>query len=415
VTSLRLAWLELSRHRGVTLLALLTLGMSVGCAGLLFRMWRLADARFARLVPAGDAIVGAKAGQIDMLLGCLNLEGPYPGFIPYRLYETLLNRDRIGVGEGEEVKVPVHKAIVPILFCGKYRGHRLIGTNDVFLRQGEWGAKVALEKGRWCDGENETVIGSDVSRREGLLPGDDAPVEPWTSGDSMAQSVIPRRLKVTGVLRRRGDAWDGALFTGMATASRLLSTGATGDAQARGPYVLHYMLVYLQEGGLRPLRDLIDRRTVAQVASVPEARRALDGLTGTGRKAGALAVALVLALGAIAMAGIMLSRFEAKARNLAIFRAMGFNRAAMGALLLWEGLLLGTAGCALGALFDAALFPWLRSLMGTALPPARESPSHVWESWPVWAAGLAAALLASFFHFHRSERADPRESLQGLS
>lgn len=404
MNALRLAWLDFTRHRAATLVVLCSLALSVGCAGVLFRARQASAARFARIVPAQGALVGAKAGPVEMLLDCLNLEGPYPEFIPYRLYQTLVNW-----------KPAFHEGIVPFLICGKAAGGRVMGTTEAFLRQGEWGMPVSLAQGRWAAGEGEAVMGAAAAARAGLRPGGEVAVDPWVSDDPAAQSVVPRRLRVTGVLHKRGDAWDDAVFTNLAEAQRMIEAATPGGTRDPERYVIHYMLIYLKPGGFPYLRGLVDRRTVAQAVSVPEARSALEALTGSGRSAGDVSLALILAMGGLSMAGILIARFEAKARSLAVLKALGYERASIRALLLWEGLLLGASACALGAALDALLFPWLRARMGTALPPAAVFPCPIWRSLPVWLAGFAAALAASMVHVLRAERADPRDSLQAIS
>src|SRR5690606_404055 len=115
----RLAWLNLARNPAASLLAAVSLAVAVACAGLLLRAWSAAESRFASIVRTGDALVGAKADPVDMLLGALNLEGPYPGFIPLR-FATLLDKQWL------EKDLSVH--VTPLVFCGHYRGRRVIGT-----------------------------------------------------------------------------------------------------------------------------------------------------------------------------------------------------------------------------------------------------------------------------------------------
>ena len=45
--------------------------------------------RFKTLAHEGTALIGAKAGEFDILLSGLNLEGKIIDFVPYNLYETI--------------------------------------------------------------------------------------------------------------------------------------------------------------------------------------------------------------------------------------------------------------------------------------------------------------------------------------
>src|SRR4051812_11418281 len=89
MTPLRLARLSLTRHLFATAITVAAIGLSVACGGILLRLYLLSESRFEALGRAGDAIVGAKAGGIEILLGSANGEGAYPDYLPYKLFETL--------------------------------------------------------------------------------------------------------------------------------------------------------------------------------------------------------------------------------------------------------------------------------------------------------------------------------------
>lgn len=411
----RLAWLDLIRHRAMTSLALASLTLTVAAAGILFRLQELSAKRFQGMVSAGEAMVGAKTGEIDMLLGCMKLEGRYPDFITYRLYSTLMNQHRIGFGEGGDVSTRFSRHLVPILFAGKYGEYRLIGTTEAFLKQPEPGPQVAFKEGNWpASSGTGVVVGAAVARRQGLRVGQEILVSPWTSDDPLRQSVIPHRFEVTGILKSMGNAWDGAVFTEMAHAQSLLAAGLTEDTPW-GKTVLHYIIVYLHPGGMDGLHSLINNRTVAQSVSVQDAQTRLEDLSGTGRMMGALVVSLTLLLGGLSMAGWLIGRLEARARTLAVLRAMGFRSREVMALFAWESLLLGSGACALGGLLDGLLFPLVRGRLGSGLPPAQILPSPVWHSWPIWLVVIASVLLIAGFQYWRSTAVDPRTALQRLS
>src|SRR5437899_8731661 len=133
----RLAWADFTRHRGPASLSVAALSLSIALSGMLFRLAKVAEARFAGLARAGDVIIGAKAGEVAIVLGCLNAEGPYPGFIPDRLYFSLRNHEKLSAAGGAPER-PFHKTIVPLLYGGKFRGRPIIGTNaDVLKLSGD--------------------------------------------------------------------------------------------------------------------------------------------------------------------------------------------------------------------------------------------------------------------------------------
>ena len=63
---------------------------------------------------------------------------------------------------------------------------------------------------------------------------------------------------------------------------------------------------------------------------------------------------------------------------------------------------------------DAALFPWIRALLGTALPSPDVMAAPIYESAPIWGTAVVATVLAVFVPLYRMYRQDIHYSLKGL-
>jgi ABC-type lipoprotein release transport system permease subunit len=98
--------------------------------------------------------------------------------------------------------------------------------------------------------------------------------------------------------------------------------------------------------------------------------------------------------------------------QLAVLRAIGYARGEIARWLLWEGFLLGLAGCALGALLDGLGFPILRALLNGALPPVELVSSSLSESAVVWLVAVVATTLAIFVPLIRLYRQDVHQALK---
>jgi hypothetical protein len=212
-----------------------------------------------------------------------------------------------------------------------------------------------------------------------------------------------------------GNAWDAAAFTNLAEARRLAQRGGLFANSAWGADVVNYMLIETAPGRLPALRDLVDKRTVAQLVEVEGGLAALRSLTGSGRATAGAAAALALLLSAFCILGLAIGSLEEKARHFAMLRALGYANGELRALAFWQGALPAAAGCAGGALLDACLFPALRDRLGSALPSPSEVPSHLAQSAPVWLAFAAIAGLASLLPYWRFRRRPAQASIQALS
>ncbi len=406
---IHLALLNLRRHPGNTLIGLLAIGLAVGIGGLLLRLHHVGADRFGNMVRSGDAIVGAKSGELDILLNAMNLEGDYPDFFTSRLYWSLQNRHRLEFMENPDYVT----GLVPIVYCAKYRGARVIGTNDDFLRQP--GLAVSFDQGAWVGQDRNIVLGANVARQHNLRVGDKISVDPWTGSAPGASSIFTYEFTVSGILQPLDNRWDGALFIGMAQARTILERSHVAINSPWGSDVLHYVIVHLKPGGYPGLRNLINQMTITQAVSVPQAMDELQRLTGGSRTLALAAMFLALILGSLCVAGLFGGRFEVLSGELAILRALGYSRGETSARLLWEAILLGGAACLLGAVLDFSFFglfqQWMTAnLSGPAIPyiPA-------WRSYPVWLLAMGATVISASLPLYRLYRQDAHNTLRRSS
>lgn len=106
----------------------------------------------------------------------------------------------------------------------------------------------------------------------------------------------------------------------------------------------------------------------------------------------------------------MVARFDAMSVQLAILRAIGYDRSLIARWLLWEGLIVGGIACVIGAIVDLTVFPWVRSLSGLDLPEYVASP--VLQSAMVWLGAIGVTIAAVAVPILRLYRQDVNASLK---
>jgi len=410
MTSFRLAYLSLIRHPFTTSLCAIAIGLSVACGGLLLRLHSLSESRFASLPNEIDAVIGAKAGGIEILLSSLNGEGSYPGFLPIKLFESLKAQTTITHGDGVATTPNYIKSISPFLYFGKLQGFRVVGTDSTFY---EMINRPQFFSGEWAQDDGQVVIGHRVARELDLKVGDKIQVQPWVT-NTVSRSAF--ELEVSGVLSSTNSQWDQLLF---GTVDRARSTLETYPHQIRdqsiwGAQVFHYFLVNLHPNGFLPLSTLVNQRTVGQVIDVEEQKRRLHDLAGSGQKIGLFLTALIVLLGGLSASSMLATRFEGMSAQLAIMRSIGYGRREISHWLLWESLFLGLFGVAIGALLDVITFPYLRSLLGDSLPPPEIISISIFESLLIWIVALVAVILSIIIPIIRNYRYDAHSALRGL-
>jgi putative ABC transport system permease protein len=412
----RLAFLSLTRRKISTTIALLAIAISVASSGMLLRLYLLSGARFSEMAEGPDAIVGAKSGGIEVLLGSLNLEGDFPGFLPNALFEALRRQTAVRFEDGSEESPSSIRSLIPFVYFGRFKNFRVIGTDPSFLNQRSKTGQISLQKGRWIQSQGEIVLGAEVARVTNVELGESLRVEVWT-GDEPTRHLSHEKthldLKVVGVLSSTKGAWDRGIYSSVQQAHDAFKKVAWGHRSIWGGEVLHYYLAYLEPGGFSSLRSLIDHRTVGQIISVSEQKKKLQELTGTGWRLGIGMSSFILLLGGLSVAGMLVARFDGMNTQFAVLRALGYKKAEVGSWLLWEGFLLGVTGCVLGAMIDGMAFPVLKSLLGAALPQTEWMRMPLYQSYPVWFVAVFATTAAVFIPLWRLYRQDVHFSLQG--
>jgi len=410
MTPLRLALLDLIRKKTSTVIVIISVSVCVAAGGLFLRLSIMSGTRFATLVEGPNAVIGAKAGGIELLLGSLNQEGPYPDFIPGGLYQTL--KQRIQFDDGSVYDPAGVRHIVPLVIFAQFGKYRVLGTDQEFFMQPNAPDSPRLLRGEWFGPGEEIIVGSEVARMNDIRVGDTLTAQSWTSRNQ--KNASPIRMRVTGVFEAGNSSWNRTCFSSIAEANRVFNNLIGPSTSTAAFDQLHYLLVYTRLGGFRSIATLINRRSVAELISVPEQKAHLENLTGTGIRLGVSVSFLILLLAGLSVTGVMVSRFDGMRMQMAVLKALGFTSSEMSRWLLWEGTILGFTSCILGATTDAAVFPLLLSLLGSALPSPDVVPSHIYYSAPFWIATLFGTTLAVIIPLFQLSRQDAHSLLKGL-
>ncbi len=125
-----------------------------------------------------------------------------------------------------------------------------------------------------------------------------------------------------------------------------------------------------------------------------------------------LAVFALLAIACVNVAGLLLARGVKREREMALRAAVGAGRARLLRQVITEGLVLSTAGLALGIALSAVLLSTMRAFLITAV--ARGADIHLNPTVLLFAIGIAAttSLAASIAPALRLSGADPNRALR---
>ncbi|MGE5085256.1 MAG: ABC transporter permease [Bacillota bacterium] len=409
---LRLSYLYLKRHLFTTVVTVAALSIAIAAVTVLLKLEVLSHSRFDTLAPQGDAIVGAKSGGIDILLGALNFEGEIPNYLPQNLFETLKAKkdiqfeDKTNFKEGFTV---TH--ITPMLFFGKYKSYTLIGTDDSILSLTPIQFAPELAAGTFPQNGGEVLLGAGVAKNEGLGLSQSIYVHGEIHGSKIWGAAFP--VKIVGILKPTGKAWDQGIYSNLETAQTAVMS-VPGYNTIWGPKVLSYFIMNIQKGGEEGLATLINQRTVSQIAFVNKEKTHLEDLTSSNQNLQLLIASILLILTTLTVLAVFFTRIEARAMELAVLRALGYSRRELTRLLLIEGLWMGTISIIIAAIIEVILSPIILSSTGANLPLPTTANFPPWMILVTGFFSLIAVILASLPPVWKLYRQDIHTTLRNI-
>lgn len=202
-TPLFLASASLWHRRGILTLVTLTLTLSVLL--LLSIQYLRTEVRhsFTSTIANTDLIVGARSGQINLLLYSVFHLGDATNNIGWSSYQNL-QQD------------PMVAWTVPLSLGDSYRGFRVVGTDHNFLSHVQYGDGQALklEAGQWFEQLFDVVLGAEVARSLGHRPGDEV-VLAHGGGSVSFMNHDRTPFKVSGILSATGTPVDRAVYVSL--------------------------------------------------------------------------------------------------------------------------------------------------------------------------------------------------------
>ena len=175
---------------------------------------------FASTVSGVDLIVGARTGEINLLLLSIFRIGTATTNVSWESVEQLDQQRNVDW-------------TVPISLGDSHRNFRVIGTTQAFFSRYKYGAKQPLvfEQGQPFEAVAEVVLGARVARELGYPLGDSLVLSHGMADTSFTHhDQLP--FAVSGVLAGTGTPIDNALFVGLEAIDAMHSDGGSENHQA---------------------------------------------------------------------------------------------------------------------------------------------------------------------------------------
>jgi putative ABC transport system permease protein len=365
---------------------------------------------FANTISGTDIIVGARTGEIQLLLLSV-----------FRIGNATNNVSRKSL---EEIAaLPEVSWTVPLSLGDTHRGYTVLGTERGYFDHYRYGSKKLLgfADGKPFDDVYDAVVGADVAHKLGYETGDKIEL---THGldhlDTGLAKHKDRPFRITGILEKTGTPVDrtvhisllGLEAVHMDWMGGMYLPGDAPDAEEvrelhEGPESVTAVLV-----GLNSRRDSLGiQRAINQYRGEP-LTAIIPGITlqqlwdsmGTVEAALLAISVLVVATGLLGMVTMSLAGLNERRREMAILRSVGARPTHIFGLLVFESATLATLGAGLGIIglyFTLwAAQGWIVTNFGLYIevtPPA-------FREWAILAAVVGIGFLAGFIPAYRGYR-----------
>ena len=385
---LQLAFHSLRNRWTTALLVIGTIAVSVALLLGVQMIRRAGEESFASALSGTDLVVGARTGEVNLLLISVFRIGDATSEVSWSTYQ----------------KVASHRDVawtVPISLGDMHKGFRVLGTTTDYFVHYRYndGQPLRFAEGRPFQNTFDAVIGADVAEKLHYQPGVVITLSHGT-GEVSFMEHADKPFRVTGILARTGTPVDRTVHVSLDAITALHAPAGGSSAEPDG---VTAFLVGMRSKAmtLTMQRALNNYKAEPLTAILPRVSlEELWRLVGTADRLLLIVSGFVVAAGLLGMMTSILAELNERRREMAILRAIGARPAQIFGLLMAEAGLLACAGVivgtGLGFLLLAAARPFLRARFGVDIPLHPPGPAELRILAAIVAAGFLAGLVPAW-------------------
>lgn len=405
-TLLSLAGRSLWNRRSTAVLTIASIAISVALLSGVERIRSEARSGFANTLSGTDLIVGARSGDINLLLYSVFRIGNPTNNISWESYQRIAARPAVAWS-------------IPLSLGDSHRGFRVMGTNQDYFQHYRFAQSRSLEfaSGRPFAGVFEAVLGADVAQSLGYATGDSIVIAHGAGATSFVMHD-DKPFTVVGVLRKTGTPVDRTVHVSL-EGIEAIHIDWQGGARVPGaqvsseevlqmdlqPKAITAFLLGLKSriAAFSLQREINTYRQEPLSAIIPGVALQQMWELLRGVEFALLAISIcVVAAGLMGMLTAILTSLNERRREMAILRAIGARPWQILVLILTEAGLLAVSGVIVGLSLmlgmSAAIAPQLEQRFGiyfAVQPPglfdamlagAVISAALIIALWPAWRA-----------------------------
>lgn len=393
----KLAYKSLLNRRASVLLTLLTIAISVMLLLSIERVRIDAKSSFSNTISGTDLIVGARTGDIQLLLSSVFRIGHTNNGVSWQSYQYITKQRGV-------------KWSIPISLGDSHKGQAVLGTTLDYFKHYRFAKKqpLAFTQGQAFSSINEVVIGSEVASKLAYKTGDEIVIS-HGMGNTSFHHHDDNPFKVVGILKPTGTPVDKTLHVPLA-AIELIHGGGHHDHDDHHDHSSHALVGHPKQitaflmGFDSPLYTLQIRRNINQfkpeplLAIMPTVTlKELWEMLAIIEKILLLFSFVVVIISLLGMLTTLLANLNQRRRELAILRSVGARPWQLFSLISIESLLTTFLGCLVGCTLFYALMGttagYLQSQAGVSINISMLSDYELTLIGVIMAAGFIIGLI----------------------
>lgn len=359
---LKTAWRSLRYRQSAVLMALLSIALSIFVLLGVEHLRKETRSHFTSTVSGVDLIVGARTGQINLLLYSVFRIGTPTNNIDWRSVQELAAQPDVAW-------------LIPISLGDSHKGFRVVGTDQRFFKHFRYGQQqaVKLTQGNAFQKTLDVVLGAEVAAELGYRLGDRLTLAHGVAQHSFSEHK-QHPFTVTGILAPTGTPVDNALYVSLQGIGAIHQNWQGGvalphlagrnQAQSLEPKAVTAVMVGLKSklATFKLQRWINDYQKEALMAILPGVVLIeLWQMTGAIERVLLLISGLIFVSALFGVAAMLLSSMHERRQELRILRALGASPLVLYVLLLSEALIIVLLGTVI-AIVALLLALWLANL-----------------------------------------------------
>lgn len=337
---IKLAIKSLNDRRSSVLLAFIAMTISVFVLTGVEYVRGQAKESFSNTVSGMDLIVGARTGQLNLLLYSVFRMGTPVNNIKWDTYQS--------ISEHQEVAWAI-----PVSLGDSHQGYRVLGTSKDYFDHFSFGRTRKLEfaKGAAFDDVLDVVLGSEVATKLQYQLGDSL-VLAHGIGSTSFKLHDENKFRVTGILAPTGTPVDQTLHISLAGMEAIHESDSQSDSELE-PEAITAIFIGLKSrfATFQLQRELGDYRAEPLMAILPGvALSELWEMMSTMERILQLVSSLVLFAALLGMASMMAATIRERQNEIRLLRIIGASPLFLAILFELEALLLAALSLAAGIL-----------------------------------------------------------------